>query len=118
MSGRPSALVSTLLSLVLWLTLATVTGAVHGDSHASVRATAEQSATIGQLQSRLSPPPGDRQRRTSDGGHPPLALPRTYWPTETLGFASPCAGISRSRVHRAATLAFPYDATAPPASQG
>ena len=120
MIRRPRALVSTLLSLVLWLAAATASGALRGDADSSVRAAPERQLAIGAPQARLAPPIGDRQRRAGDGGHAPVSLPATLAFVATSKLSRPAPFVARTEIRRVAALTFPYDATAPPprASQG
>lgn len=120
MIRRPRAVVSTLLSLVLWLAAATASGALRGDADSSVRAAPERQLAIGAPHARLASPAGDRQRRAGDGGHAPITLEVTLACVALSDFSQPAPSAARSDVRRAAALAFPYDATAPPprASQG
>ena len=120
MTRRPRALVSTLLSLVLWLAAATASGALRGDADSSVRATPERQLAIGAPHARLASPAGDRQRRAGDGGHAPVSLHALPAVVPTPAFSRPVRTANRTEIRRATALAFPYDATAPPlpASQG
>lgn len=112
---RARAFGATILWLLLWLPLLNGPTAVAAAGDRVVQVASEHPAVVARVEQRFAASTLAATRRAADPTHPAMLTPRHLAAELTQVIRAAHRIPSRARAHRLAALAFPYDATAPPA---